>query len=422
MPPQSRGAEHQHHGHHHHDRDPPKKTKKAVGGPSGTVFQKKRYHGCSICISGVVSERYTDPSRILPRDSTDMLAFIKFRSVIERDFLSNFLMLLKHLEEIKLLSPTGRQKAFVDTMEVFQMSETKAGCTIHGAPPDTDEAVNRVALARVVLEVCLALPAVYWSSLGQHQACLGPSLFDAASRKAHRLWCEVLYYLERELHKPRDDSVKIVPGMRLEARFAGRRAFFAATVLAVHPASAAAGEKEESYDLKYDSSFQRAAAAKARANGATGDVTALSLNLAGGGGAGSPGGGGSRGGGTFQSSLLDDGEVERRVPWSLVRLFPEPPVTAREDHLLRVSAHLKRVLRLGTERPVELGHFRPHYMPPLAPHVMPDPIVPGSGGASMWLARKPAAVRGLYDVNRTQSFVFRGKYGWPRTDDSMGVH
>lgn len=33
--------------------------------PSSMIFQKKRYHGCLVCISGVVSERYTDPSRVV---------------------------------------------------------------------------------------------------------------------------------------------------------------------------------------------------------------------------------------------------------------------------------------------------------------------------------------------------------------------
>ena len=129
------------------------------------------------------------------------------------------------------------------------------------------------------------------------------------------------------------------------------------------------------------------------------------------------------------SSVLDNGEVEYRVPLALLRLAePIPPSTPREDTLLRMVAHLQRLLRLGTERPCELLHHREHYLPPVASVLARDPdsgqtalpqIAPGSGGAVLWARRKPVPVRGLFDVNRTDSFVYRGKYGWPSTDDSF---
>jgi len=73
-----------------HDHGDPKCKHHDPNVPTALIFKKKRYHGCSICISGVVSERYTDPTRKLPRDSSDMFGFIKFRSNIERDMLASW--------------------------------------------------------------------------------------------------------------------------------------------------------------------------------------------------------------------------------------------------------------------------------------------------------------------------------------------
>ena len=249
-----------------------------------------------------------------------------------------------------------------------------------------------VGVAQAVLEVCLCLPTTYWAGLAQHQASLSPSMFEVQSLAAHRLWRKVMVYLEAELSKPRDDSVKIVAGMRLEARFAGRKAYFGATVLRVH-------EDNKHLDLKYDSSFARAKAARSQGQGG--------------------GGGGGDKVPAFTSSLLDDGEIEKGVPLSLTRLYPKTPRTPREDHLLRVVSHLRKVLRLGTERAVELAHHRRHFLPKLDDHIVPR-IAPGEG-ATLWMAQKPCAVRGLYDINRADSFVHGGRYGWPPTDDSFGA-
>ena len=134
---------------------------KKFNAPSALTFKKKRYHGCLICISGVVSERYTDPSRKLPRSSTDFLAFVKFRSNVERDFLANLLMLMKVLEENGLLGSDGRQRAMLELMRIFGMKDIKAGSTLV-RPLDTAAGVDRVALARVALELATALPVTYW--------------------------------------------------------------------------------------------------------------------------------------------------------------------------------------------------------------------------------------------------------------------
>ena len=114
---------------------------------------------------------------------------------------------------------------------------------------------------------------------------------------------------------------------------------------------------------------------------------------------------------------------------NLTPFYPPPPChtphqtprTPREDELLRVTAHLKKVLRLGTERPVELLHHRRHYLPPVAALAPPvAAAMPPSGGAVLWRQQAPVAHRGLFDVNRSDGLVYGGAYGWPNRDDSYG--
>ena len=121
--------------------------------PTSLIFKKKRYHGCLICISGIVSERYTDPSRKLPRYSSDFLGFIKFRSTGERNFCANLLMVLKHLEETDLLSAEGRQRVLMRVMRAFSMATIEAGSTnIPREGATTDAAVDKLDASRVLLE------------------------------------------------------------------------------------------------------------------------------------------------------------------------------------------------------------------------------------------------------------------------------
>eukprot|EP00614_Pseudopedinella_elastica_P005634 CAMPEP_0172609152 /NCGR_PEP_ID=MMETSP1068-20121228/29178_1 /TAXON_ID=35684 /ORGANISM="Pseudopedinella elastica, Strain CCMP716" /LENGTH=277 /DNA_ID=CAMNT_0013412611 /DNA_START=12 /DNA_END=845 /DNA_ORIENTATION=- len=276
------------------------------------------------------------------------------------------------------------------------MPQIEAGSSLAARPADTDPGVHKEGVAKLCLELALALPGTYWAGLGQHQAGLEPGAFASTSSKVHELWAKVVRYLEAELRKPRDAHVAIEAGTRVEARWAGRKAWFPATVTLVH------GD-EEAFDLKYDSTFARSNAGKANKKAAKSDGRAASAG--------------------FSSRLLDNGEVERLVPRQLVRTFPETPRTPREDGLLRVTAHLRRVLRLGTERPVELAHHRRHYMPPVQEVMkaseLPEALRRG-GGAVLWQKQKLVPVQGLMDVNRTKSLVYRGKYGWPDRDDSFG--
>ena len=389
--------------------------------PTSLIFKKKRYHGCLICISGIVSERYTDPSRKLPRYSSDFLGFIKFRSTGERNFCANLLMVLKHLEETDLLSAEGRQRVLMRVMRAFSMATIEAGSTnIPREGATTDAAVDKLDASRVLLELATALPVPYWAGLAQHSQNLDShNLFAATSRRAQYLWGQLLKYVEAEMKLPRPLEPTLFVGTRVEAQFAGRRAFFGATVLKVHPpkpGDAHEGPEGAYFDLKYDSTFKQTASAKPTSS------TQRS-------GSGGQGGQRSQNNSSSSSSVLDNGEVECRVPLALLRLEePIPPSTPREDALLRMVAHLQRLLRLGTERPCELLHHREHYLPPVASVLARDPdsgqtalpqIAPGSGGAVMWARRKPVPVRGLFDVNRTDSLVYRGKYGWPSTDDSF---
>jgi hypothetical protein len=326
-----------------------------------------------------------------------MLAFIKFRSNVERDFFASLLILIKHLEENGLLSADGRQQAIIEIMRVFSMKNIEAGSS-NTRPTETDASVDVVGCARLVLEIAVALPTHYWAGLGQHQACLNDNLFDPASEPAHSLWRKTLAYLEAELTKPRSTERIIEVGTRLEAQFGGRRAFFPATVIHVH-------EGGNFFDLKYDSTFAQSNKAAGANKGGTG--------------VGRSGGGGGGGGGVnnsvkdagFSSSVLDNGEIERRVPLSLIRRFPETPRSPREDELMRVINHLKRILRLGIERPVELMHHRRHYMPSIKPTYVPE--MPPGTSAVLWMKEQPVRVRGLFDVNRTDSLLFNGEFGWP---------
>jgi hypothetical protein len=305
-----------------------------------------------------------------------------------------------------------------------------------GAP--TDAAVDKVGASRALLELATALPAAYWAGLAQHLHNLDAhNLFAVTSRRAHHLWGQLLAFAAAELQLPRPLEPKLFVGTRVEAQFAGRRAYFGATVLRVHPprpGDAHDGPEGAYFDLKYDSTFKQAAEPKP-APKATPDSRGASGGGAGGGanssrgfsGARAPAGASSNK--ASSSSVLDNGEVEFRVPLALLRAeAPSPPATPREDALLRVVAHLQRLLRLGTERPCELLHHRAHYLPPVAAGPLaPDPdtgrtslpsIAPMSGGAVLWARRKPVAVRGLFDVNRTDGLLYRGKYGWPSTDDA----
>ena len=69
-------------------------SSKVTSTPSAATFQNRRYFGCQLCISGLVSERHYDPRRKLPRNSSDYLAFIKMRSDVERHFMKNIFILL----------------------------------------------------------------------------------------------------------------------------------------------------------------------------------------------------------------------------------------------------------------------------------------------------------------------------------------
>jgi hypothetical protein len=216
---------------------------------------------------------------------------------------------------------------------------------------------------------------------------LNLDLFEENSEQVLFLWQRLLRYLEGELKHREAEAVVIEVGTRLEARFAGRQAYFPATVLKVHGSGTF-------FDLKYDSTYSQTT------RSSKGDGGVLNRREAG-----------------FSSSLLDNGEHELRVPFALLRTYPEPPRTPREDGLLRVIARLQWTLRLGIERPVELAHYRRHYMPPIAPCITPT-FEPGST-AVYWAKQEIVPVRGLFDVNRTDSLVFMGKYGEPDTNDGI---
>lgn len=359
--------------------------------PSSMTFQAKKYHGCLICISGVLSERYTDPSRKLARFSSDWLAFVKFRSNQERDFVVHALLLLHHLEESKVLGSDGRQRVLYQLMHVLGMSEIDAKSTLAARPTTTDAAVDKLGLARVVLELAMALPTTYWAGLSQHQHCLTQGMLDVAGHKAHALWGELLDFVEQELAEAEPEVDVIGVGRRLEARFAGRSAYFPATVLRVHPGGKA-------FDLKYDSSYARAHARRSRQKSLTTTQAEEGEKEE-----------------AFVSQLLDDGETELGVPLALVRTFPEPPRTPREAGLKRVALHLRALLRLSVERPVLLLHHREHFLPPLVPP--PPAEIPSGMTSVLWMKEEIAPIRGLYDVNRNDGLLFRGKYGVPDVDD-----
>jgi hypothetical protein len=316
---------------------------------------------------------------------------VKFRSLKERDFMVNILTIIKHLEENELLGHDGRQRIVSELMKRFNMANVEIGSSLAKKAAETDESVDKVGVARILLELAIGLPTTYWATLAQHQACLSTDSFSLSSSRMHKLWRLLLEFVDFELKKPRDNTPKVVVGTRVEARFKGRKAYFPATVIYVHPGATFV-------DLKYDSTFARSNSKAASKQRSAGSGTA----------AGSSSSSSSKDL-SFSSSVLDDGETEYCVSMDLCNIFPESPRTPREDSLLRVVAHLQRLLRLGTERPVELQHHRRHFLPPVPPPA--SSMIPNGQTAVLWRKSMPVAVRGLFDVNRDNSLVFGGKYG-----------
>jgi len=209
------------------------------------------------------------------------------------------------------------------------------------------------------------------------RSCLEPAAFfnaTASSSRAHTIWLEVLGFLSHELQKPVVRERKISIGMELDARFQGRKAYFAARVTGLHA--------DGTVDLKYLPSFLQKKSGE-------GQQRQSSKKL----------------GDAGFASVLDDGEIERHVRRDLLRLYPETPRTPREDVLQRLVNHLQYVLRITDERPVEVQHFRRQYLPKVAVN-LPARRMPADATALLWMGCAPPPRLGLYDANRIDGLLY----------------